>query len=256
MLATVCTILFQELRILRRDPTPFTVLFIMPALSLILFTPALGAMLREQGHSGVSGIELALPGMTVMFGSLGAAFLGFAIFREHQWQTWPRLLSGPTSVLSILFGKMLVPTFLVLGQQLMLLLLAMLAYDVTVPEAWGLYLANALGFAINVSSLGLLAAAFCHSLQQMNAIIHLAAILLAASCGAFIPLEQMPAWAQFISTLTPSHWIVNSQLAVLLAGDAQTTSIKTLAVLLSQALTFCLLASLRFQANERKYNWT
>ena len=60
------TIIRNELLLLRRDPTPFAILFVMPALAMMLFTPALGAVLREQGYSDASGVELAMPGMAVI----------------------------------------------------------------------------------------------------------------------------------------------------------------------------------------------
>ena len=163
MLTALLTIVTQELRLLRRDPTPFIILFIMPVLSLVLFTPALGAIIREQGHTQATGIELALPAMTVMFGSLGAAFLGFSIFREHQWHSWPRLLVSPSPILAIVLGKMLVPILLVTGQQLILLLVAVSFYHSPIPPLLH-YSLNALAFALTVTTLGLLISAYCLSL--------------------------------------------------------------------------------------------
>ncbi|BFM15931.1 ABC transporter permease [Maricurvus nonylphenolicus] len=254
-ISTFNSIVTQELRILRRDPAPFTVLFVMPALALLLFTPALGAVLREQGHASASGVELALPGMAVMFGSLGAAFLGFAIFREHQWQSWQRLLASPAPITSILLAKMVVPLLLVFGQQLVLLVLAVSVYDITLPSALGSYAITAFSFALNTTALGLLAAACCHSLQQMNAIIHISALLLAATCGAFIPLAQMPEWIQVLSVVTPSYWMVSVQTPVLLnAGELQQV-LAANGLLVLQSIVFLALAGLRFRAGERKYNW-
>ena len=149
--------------------------------------------------------------MAVMFGSLGAAFLGFAVFREHQWQTWQRLLASPAPLWAILTGKILVPVLLVLGQQMTLLLLAVLGYDVPWPSSILAYAVNAFGYAACVCALGLLGATLCQSLQQLNAIIHVGALLLAASCGAFIPLAQMPGWLQPVAGMTPGFWLVDAQ---------------------------------------------
>lgn len=253
MLSTFLTIVAQEFRLLRRDPTPFTILFIMPALSLVLFTPALGAVMREQGYANASGIELALPGMTVMFGSLGAAFLGFAIFREHQWHSWSRLLVSPSPILAILLGKMLVPIVLVTGQQLLLLALAVAVYDSSTPALLH-YSLNALAFALTITALGLLTAASCRSLQQVNAIIHTLSLLLAASCGAFIPLETLPSWAQIAALITPGYWIVESQTSLLLTTNEQSNWTGFLC-LIAQAGILLTLAAMRFKTDEQKYNW-
>ena len=80
------------------------------------------------------------------------------------------------------------------------------------------YLVNALGYALCVCALGLLGATLCRSLQQLNAIIHIGALLLAATCGAFIPVSQMPAWIQQVAEFTPSFWLVDVQKQVLLAS--------------------------------------
>lgn len=219
----------------------------------MLFTPALGAVIREQGHTQATGIELALPAMTVMFGSMGAAFLGFSIFREHQWHSWSRLLVSPSPIFAIVLGKMLIPIMLVTGQQRVLLLIAVSFYNSHVPPLLH-YSVNALAFALTVTALGLLISAYCKSLQQVNAIIHVLALLLAASCGAFIPIETLPSWLQAIAVMTPGYWIVASQTALLLTAETQSSWFGIL-YLTIQSCIFLLLASFRFKTDEQKYNW-
>lgn len=252
---TILCIYLQDLRLLRRDPTPFAVLFVIPALALLLFTPALGATLREQGYPAASGIELALPGMAVMFDSLGAAFLGFAIFREHQWQSWERILASGVPLKWLLIGKILLPITLVFSQQLLLLALVIIFYNTPVPDSLLVYLINALAFSINIAALGLAIAAFARSLQQMNAVVHVISIVFAASSGAFIAISDMPTMLASFTQITPSYWFVKTQIRVLLEPQTLFHYLPAIGVLLVQSLLFLMIGLWRFRGEERKYNW-
>jgi len=245
-------LIINEFRLLKRDTTSPTILFILPALALLLCTPSLAAILREQGYEHAIGIELSLPAMGVMFGSLGAAFLGFAVFREHQWYTWQRLTTSPAKTWEVLIAKMSIPLSLVFFQQIFLLILCIMVYDFVMPTKWFLYSINAFLFAFCVIGIGLLATSFCKSHQKMNAILHILALILTALSGAFIPLEKMPEIIQLLAKITPSYWFVESQKDVLLDTN-QTNVFISSAVLFLQGCLFLVLASMKFEAKETKY---
>ena len=48
-------------------------------------------MLLSEGYDGTPGSTQTVPGMACVFGFFAIAVVGFAIFREHGWRTWPRL---------------------------------------------------------------------------------------------------------------------------------------------------------------------
>lgn len=252
MYTSLSALLLNEFRLLRRDTSSPTILFILPALALFLCTPSLAAILRERGYEDAIGIELSLPAMSVMFGSLGAAFLGFAIFREHQWHTWQRLAVSPAKTWEILIAKLFIPLSLVFFQQIFLLVLCIVIYDFSLPTQWIFYGINSLLFAFCVVGIGLLATSFCRSHQKMNAILHILALTLTALSGAFIPLEGMPETIQFLAKLTPSYWFVESQTDILLEIN-QTNLLTSSIVLFFQGCLFLTLASMRFEAKETKY---
>ena len=155
----------------------------------------------------------------------------------------------------LLMGKILLPIMLVFSQQVLLLLLAVIFYDAAIPHSIAAYLSNAMAFAINIATLGLAVAAFVRSLPQMNAIIHVASIILAASSGAFIPLASASTSITLLAQLTPSYWLVSAQTQVLLEQQSWLGCLPALLVLLLQALLLLLIAMRRFNAGEKKYNW-
>ena len=237
MVTTAFYVFRNELNILRTDISPFIILFIMPGLALLLLTPALGAIAREQGNNLAStGIELSVPAMSVMFGSLGAAFLCFAIVREYEWQSWPRLLVSPVNSVGLLLGKLLLPSFLVFAQQLLLLFLALGLWGGSDTVQFTAYLYFSILFALNISAFGLAIAASFASMQKMNALIHVGALIFAASSGAFIPLTQLPHGLAEFAYLTPSYWLVQHQSAAIAGELSVNQALQCSAVLILQSV--------------------
>lgn len=249
----------QEYRLLKQDLSALVVLFIMPLLTLILMAPAMGAMLREQGVIKAQGVELALPAMTIMFGTLGAAFLGFSFFREQQWQSWQRLRASPTSLWVILVAKISLPLMLLWCQQLFLLSSVLVVYQpdlmlATLQQIELLLAYCTIGFlySLNVISIGLLAAAFCHNVQQMNAFIHVIALLLVASSCAFIPQTQLPDILSHFVVFTPSFWMVEAQVGLLFNQRTLTSLIPIYCSAFLLSFILFLFGLNKFRQDERK----
>jgi hypothetical protein len=81
----------NELRILRHDPVPLVLLVGMPIVLMALLSQSLGHVLLFEGYDDTPGSMHTAPGMACLFGFFSIAIVGFAIFREHGWRTWPRL---------------------------------------------------------------------------------------------------------------------------------------------------------------------
>ena len=228
-------ILNQEWRLLRRDPTPLTILFLMPFIAIALFSPSLQASLAQQGYQNVSGAALATPGLSVLFASLGVSFLAYSLVREKHWQTWPRLRANH-GLVGILSAKAL-PTFLLLfSQQILLLTSAIWLYDLQPVGSLWAYATIAAAFSMVIISIGLLITAVFQDMQKINAITHLGALAMAGLGGAFFSIDQLPVWLQNLAPMQPAYWVIQSQQVLILKGIDPITLYKTLSVLLTQAV--------------------
>ncbi|MEM7180793.1 MAG: ABC transporter permease [Spirochaetota bacterium] len=248
-------IFLNELRIARRDPGVFAILFAMPFVALYLLSPAMRPALIQEGFANATGAEQAMPGMSVLFGNFAMAFLAFSIFREHTWNTWERLRLSPLSKLSIFLGKALLPFTLLICQQLLLLLAARLIFGVEMQGSIIAFLAISMAFAFFTMSLGFLFTALLNSMQEINAFINVGALLFAGIGGAFAPLKTLPYWIQKIAFLSPNYWAIQGLKDVILKGTPLSGLFMPLAILTLVGLCCLSLAFYKFNSSSRKETW-
>lgn len=243
----------QELRIARRDSTVFAIMFVMPFLVLYLVAPAMRPALLQQGFADASGAEQAMPGMAVLFSNFAMAFLAFAVFREHTWMTWDRLMIAPVSRFAVLAGKALLPFLVVIVQQLTLLAAASVVFGVRVSNIDGIvaYFALTAALAAFAVCAGLALTAWLGSLQEINSVVNIGTFVLAGVGGAFGPIELMPQWIQSISVLSPNFWAIDGFKRILLNGSGMADVLPGVVILLCCALA-CLGAALAGLAGERE----
>lgn len=209
--------IFQnELRIGRRDSAIVAVLFVMPFVVLYLVAPAMRPALIMQGYPDATGAEQAMPGIAVLFSNFAMAFLAFAIFREHTWMTWDRLLAAPMSRVAIFGGKALLPFLLVITQQLILMSVAGWIFGVELRAGLVAYILLSAALAFFTVGAGLALSAWLSSLQEVNSVVNVGTFALAGLGGAFGPLEYMPEWIQAVSVFSPNFWAIDGFKTILL----------------------------------------
>ena len=104
------SIVRNELRLLRHDPVPAAVLVGMPLVLMTLLSDAMESTLADRGLPRARRApRRPCPGMACVFASFAIAVVGFAIFREHGWRTWPRLRAAGLSGRRCSAGKLAVP---------------------------------------------------------------------------------------------------------------------------------------------------
>ena len=77
----------------------------MPLVLMTLLSDAMESTLAAEGHPGAPGSAQTVPGMACVFASFAIAVVGFAIFREHGWRTWPRLRAAGLSGRRLIGGQ-------------------------------------------------------------------------------------------------------------------------------------------------------
>jgi ABC-2 type transport system permease protein len=245
----------NELRILCHDPVPLVLLIAMPMVLMALLSQSLGHVLLFEGYDDAPGSMHTAPGMACLFGFFSIAIVGFAIFREHGWKTWPRLRAAGVSGPSLLAGKLVVPAGMLVLQHVVLFGFGVLALDFKVNGAWLAVVLLAFAFAIMVLSTGLAAAAALQTVQQLNAVTNLGTMLLGGLGGALVPVIELPKWVQPLAPISPVNWAMHGYRDVILDGGGVGDVLPSLAgmVALSVALLAFALWKLRLDAPKRTW---
>ena len=242
-----------QFRILRRDPVFLVVMFGMPLAVMPLLRTTMGLSLAASGYPGADGAEQVVPGQMVLFGFFVAGSTAFALFREHGWRTWDRLRASPASPRAILFGFAIPWTCIHAAYQTVLLLAGGLAFGLRLdggsPVALGLMV---WAFAFCVVSIVLLGAATFRTVNQLQALINIGALVMGGIGGALIPVEQLPGWAQAVAPVTPQYWAMEGHLSIFLESAGLSDILPSLAVLVSMGVVASALAVVRFREDETK----
>lgn len=242
-----------QLRIIKNDPWFLVIMFGMPLVVMPLFKRTMRLSLLDSGFEGATGAEQVVPGQAILFGFFVGGSVGFALFREHGWQTWDRLRASAASSRALLGGFALPWTLIHVLYQSALFIAGGLALGLRFnggsPIAWLLVV---IGYAAVVVALVLLAASTFRTANQVSAFQNVGAMVFGGLGGALVPLEQLPGWAQAIAPITPSYWAMEGHRSVFLEQGSVVDVAVPVLVMLGGAAVIGFFASLRFRADETK----
>ena len=226
------TLILHNWRLLIADPAPIVITTFMPIVMMAFLQGSGRAILQGSGFTGVSGSEVSVPGMAVLFAFFGVAYIGTSIFQEHQWGTWDRLRASPADTLEIVLGKMLPGAALMLAQLILLFVVGVVLFDLRIR---GSILGVAIMMVVSIAMLVALAMLFTAVLKtanQLMAMVNMAAMVLAGIGGALAPVDALPDWARTIAPLSPAYWMLDGFRAVILEGrGVEATFVPALATL-------------------------
>lgn len=245
----------NEARILRRDPLPAIVLVAMPIVLMTLLAPALGLTLAAEGYTDTSGGDQAVPGMISVFTFFGVAFVGFALFREHGWRTWPRLRAVGLTPRQLLVGKVAAPAAMLGVQHVVLFAFGTVFLDLDVTGSWlalALVSAALIGMVV---ALGLAAAAALQTIQQLNAVTNLGAMVLGGLGGGFVPVSTLPSWVQPFAPLSPAYWAMRGYRSTILDAGGVGDVLLPVAIMVAVGAVAAVLAIVKLHDDAPKRTW-
>jgi ABC-2 type transport system permease protein len=170
------------------------------------------------------------PGMALMFLMFAASLGGRSLLTERNQGTLPRLLVSPTSSSQVLGGKTTGVYLTGVAQMLILILTSALLFQLR----WGdppAVLALVLAAVVGATGWGMLIAALARTPGQVTTIGSAITLMFGLLGGSFISMDNMPAWFQVISKLTPNYWGIQG-FATLAAGGTIADILVSIAALL------------------------
>jgi len=245
----------NELRLLRHDPVPAVILIAIPVVLMTLLSDAMEGTLAEEGYADAAGSAQTVPGMACVFAFFAIALVGFALFREHGWRTWPRLRAAGLSGRAVLVGKLAVPGGLLVLQAVLLFGFGVLALDLEVTGSWLAVALVAAVFGAMVLVAGLAAAAALGTIQQVNAVTNLGAMVAGGLGGGFVPVSALPPWIEPLAPISPVYWAMEGYRTAVLDGGGVADVLGPVAVFAGFGAAFAAIALWRLRLDVPKRAW-
>jgi ABC-2 type transport system permease protein len=200
------------------------------------------AITLKKNMEGAQAVEFDLlayfaPGMALLFLMYTVSYGGRSILAERAQGTLPRLLVSPTSIAQFLGGKVLGVFFMGLAQVAILIVASAMFFGVK----WG----DPLGIAILIlaavfaaTGWGMVITAFARTPAQVGSIGSALMLIFGILGGSFIRLDQMPAFIQTMSKITPNAWGLDGFTTLALGGTFVNLGEPILALLVMGAVLF------------------
>lgn len=189
-----------------------------------------------------------LPNLVGML-SLGVALMitALSVARERELGTFDQTLVSPATPVEIALGKLLPPLVVASVQATLYLLIVTLLYGVPFRGNLLVFYAAVLTFAEACAGVGLFISSLVHTQQQ--AFLGAFAVLLpfALLSGFATPVENMPWWLQFVTTINPLAHMLRLMQGLFLKGASVASLAQELVKLLEIALCTTAAAVLLFR---------
>ncbi|MGH1490040.1 MAG: ABC transporter permease [Acidimicrobiales bacterium] len=242
-----------QLKIIAHDPWFLIIMFGMPLVVMPLFQKVIGSSLAGSGFPDATGAELVVPGQMVLFGFFVGGSVGFAVYREHGWRTWDRLRSSAASPHSLLAGFAIPWIVIHILYSLALLMVGGLVIGLRLNGGSPLaVLLMLVAYACCVVALILLATATFRTVNQLNALQNVGAMVFGGLGGALVPFEQLPGWAQAVAPATPAYWAMKGHRSIFLEQGSLADVLAPAGVLLGASVVLGGLGVARFRVDETK----
>ncbi len=166
----------------------------------------------------VNSLQYYSAGMAVMFVLFSAMYGAFSLITERDTATLARLMSSPTSRLSILGGKLMGTAFVGTLQFAVLVTSTRLIFGVDWGGAWGAIAALMMTTVFAATGMSVFIAAVGKSVRSASGIAQILIQSMSALGGSMIPIMALPGWLQQASKLTINNWAITGFLKLMEGG--------------------------------------
>jgi ABC-2 type transport system permease protein len=196
---------------------------LQPILYLLLFGPLLTNIAKMPGFPSGGAFNVFVPGLLVMTALFGSAFVGFGLCDEMREGVVERMTVTPMSRVAMLVGRSLRDVVLLLGQGLILVVLA-------IPFGLEINLGGvAVAFGM-LALIGLMMSPVSYTLalvlkseDALAPVVNGVAVPLLLLSGVMLPMSLAPDWLQTVAKFNPLYHAVAAIRALFNAtyGDSE-----------------------------------
>ncbi len=168
---------------------------------------------------------------------------GISFLRERSQGTMERLMASPLSRLDMVVGYLLGFFIFALTQTLIIVLFTIYVLDVNYyGDLWQIFVFQIVVIAAAVN-LGIFLSTFARNEFQMVQFIPLIIVPQIFLCGVIWPVEQMPDYLQWLSSVLPLTYAVDGLRGIMLFGKSLADVGLELAVLAGFTIVISILAA-------------
>lgn len=211
----------RALRLSLRNPVWVIMGIFQPILYLTLFGPLLEPVASAQGFPPGDSWQFFVPGLLVLLGLFGAAFVGFGLISEWRSGVIDRMRVTPASRGSLLLGRVMRDIVVITTQGLLLVVAALfMGLEVSVIEvAILLAIVALLGGSFSAVSYGV--ALKLKSEDAFAPVVNGVLLPVMLLSGILLPMSFAPGWLETLSEFNPLTYIVDGGRAIF-RGDILT----------------------------------
>lgn len=219
--------IFYETTVYFRQGDTVFFTFLFPVVMLSIFSVAFSAQgnmgAQADGSGGIAVAAYYLPGM-VAAGVLlsGLQNLAVDIAGEKSDGTLKRLSGTPLPKLSYFIGKFGQVFVTGILQAVLLLAIARIAFNVSLPSDIGSWMTMAWVFVFGIATsavLGIALSGLPRSGKSATAVIIPIVLILQFISGVYLQFSMLPEWLQNVASLFPLKWMAQGMRAVFLPDD-------------------------------------
>lgn len=198
-------------------------------------------------YGEIEYIDFLLPGVLAMTMFMSSMLgLGDSIAGERERGELARLFMTPTSISSVLTGKIISQVVKEMIRAIILILSAMLIFNVVLNGSLALLILVMLISVLCFVGFAMMISATAKTQEDYIQIVMPLAIPMMFICGVFFPKETMPWLLQKISYILPLTYAEDAFRAVMLQGAGLSSIAMDLVVLLMFTVLFFIVGVVRF----------
>jgi ABC-2 type transport system permease protein len=204
----------RAMRLSLRNPVWVILGIMQPILYLTLFGPLLEPVAGTPGFPPGDAWQVFTPGLLVLLGLFGAAFVGFGLIAEWRAGVVDRMRVTPASRGALLLGRVLRDIVVIMAQGVLLVLTAILmGLEASLGSILiGLGIVALLGGSFSAVSYGL--ALKLKSEDAFAPLLNGVLLPLMLLSGILLPMTLAPAWLGTVSEFNPIAHVVDGTRAI------------------------------------------
>jgi ABC-2 type transport system permease protein len=204
----------RAMRLSIRNPVWVIIGIMQPILYLTLFGPLLEPVANTPGFPPGDAWQVFTPGLLVLLGLFGAAFVGFGLIAEWRAGVVDRMRVTPASRVALLMGRVLRDVVVILVQGALLVATAILmGLEASLGSILiGLGAVALLGGSFSAVSYGL--ALKLKSEDAFAPLLNGVLLPVMLLSGILLPMTLAPGWLETVSNFNPITHVVDGTRAI------------------------------------------
>jgi len=202
-----------------RQPIWIAVTLVQPVIWLLLYGALFRNVVKIPGFHSGSYIQFLAPGIVVMTALFSAGWSGMPVIDDMDKGIIDRFLVTPAVRRSLILGRLLSGTVIIVVQSLIIVLLALIV-GARFPNAWGIAVVIALAalLAAAVGSLSIALALVARREETVIAAVNFFVLPRTFLSTTFMQKSLIPRWMQHAADFNPVNWAVEAGRASVLPG--------------------------------------